>query len=248
MFLVYICKGNTKVFIIKMFSRKTLLKVLHLTFIKYCLSNIIVLFTFVYNSLISVIYYKVYNEPPGVGTATKILISVIYYNVYNVMGWAPGSRKGGTGAILHAWHHRGTRQGAKVQRATLHTRHHRGARQGAKVQRATLHTRHHRGTRNGRKGGTGAILHAWQHRGTRQGAKVQRATLHTRHHRGARQGAKVQRATLHTRHHRGTRNGRKQKNRRPDGRRFLNRFIFSKVCKVEPFYFVTKDLLYFCFH
>lgn len=190
MFLVYICKGNTKVFIIKMFSRKTLLKVLHLTFIKYCLSNIIVLFTFVYNSLISVIYYKVYNEPPGVGTATKILISVIYYNVYNVMGWAPGSRKGGTGAILHAW----------------------------------------------------------QHRGTRQGAKVQRATLHTRHHRGARQGAKVQRATLHTRHHRGTRNGRKQKNRRPDGRRFLNRFIFSKVCKVEPFYFVTKDLLYFCFH
>ena len=171
MFLVYICKGNTKVFIIKMFSRKTLLKVLHLTFIKYCLSNIIVLFTFVYNSLISVIYYKVYNEPPGVGTATKILISVIYYNVYNVMGWAPGSRKGGTGAILHAWQHRGTRQGAKVQRATLHTR-----------------------------------------------------------------------------HHRGTRNGRKQKNRRPDGRRFLNRFIFSKVCKVEPFYFVTKDLLYFCFH
>ena len=135
MFLVYICKGNTKVFIIKMFSRKTLLKVLHLTFIKYCLSNIIVLFTFVYNSLISVIYYKVYNEPPGVGTATKILISVIYYNVYNVMGWAPGSRKGGTGAILHAWHHRGTRQGAKVQRATLHTRHHRGTRQGAKVAR-----------------------------------------------------------------------------------------------------------------
>ena len=55
-------------------------------------------------------------------------------------------------------------------------------------------------------------------------------------------------AILHTRHHRGTRNGRKQKNRRPDGRRFLNRSIFSKVCKAEPFYFVAKDLLYFCFH
>ena len=88
-----------------MFSRKTLLKVLYLTFIKYCLSNIIVLFTFIYNSLISVIYYKVYNEPPGVGSATKTLISVIYYNVYNIMGWAPGGRKCGTGATLHTRHH-----------------------------------------------------------------------------------------------------------------------------------------------
>ena len=193
-----------------MFFAKTLLKVLHLTFIKYCLSNIIVLFTFVYNSLISVIYYKVYNEPPGVGTATKILISVIYYNVYNVMGWAPGSRKGGTGAILHAWHHRGTRQGAKVQRATLHTRHHRGTRQGAKV------------------------------------ARVQYSMPGSIEAPGRAQRCNGQHSTPGTIEAPGT--VRKQKNRRPDGRRFLNHSIFSKVCKVEPFYFVTKDLLYFCFH
>lgn len=41
-------------------------------------------FLFVNNSLISVIYYKAYNELPGVGTAAKSLKSVIYYNMYNV--------------------------------------------------------------------------------------------------------------------------------------------------------------------
>ena len=30
-------------------------------------------------------FYKVYNEPQGVGTTAKTLISVIYYNVYNMM-------------------------------------------------------------------------------------------------------------------------------------------------------------------
>ena len=47
---------------------------------------ILQIFAFVYNSLISVMPYKVYNELPGVGTTAKTLISVIYYNVYNMMG------------------------------------------------------------------------------------------------------------------------------------------------------------------
>lgn len=34
--------------------------------------------------------YKIYNKPPGVGTAAKTLKSVIYYNVYNVIEWAAG--------------------------------------------------------------------------------------------------------------------------------------------------------------
>ena len=46
-----------------------------------------VLFTFVYNSLISVIPYKVYNELPGVGNGAKSLISEIYHNVYNMIEW-----------------------------------------------------------------------------------------------------------------------------------------------------------------
>lgn len=49
-----------------------MLKVLYLTFIKYYLSNIVVLFIFVYNSLISVKFYKIYNESPEVGTAAKL--------------------------------------------------------------------------------------------------------------------------------------------------------------------------------
>ena len=32
-------------------------------------------------------FYKIHNEPPGVGTAAKTLKSVIYYNVYNVPAW-----------------------------------------------------------------------------------------------------------------------------------------------------------------
>lgn len=47
------------------------------------------IFIFVCNSIISVIYYKVYNELPGVGADAKTLISVIYYNIYNVTKWAP---------------------------------------------------------------------------------------------------------------------------------------------------------------
>ena len=61
MFLVYVCKGNTKVFTHQIFSLKTLHKVLYLTFVRYYPSNIIVLFTFIHNSLISVILYNVYN-------------------------------------------------------------------------------------------------------------------------------------------------------------------------------------------
>ena len=48
---------------------------------------ILQIFAFVYNSLISVMPYKVYNELPGVGTTAKTLISVIYYNVCNVIEW-----------------------------------------------------------------------------------------------------------------------------------------------------------------
>lgn len=55
-----------------MFSLKTLPKVLYLTLIKYYIINSVVLFTFVYNSLISVMLYKIYNELPGVGTMQKL--------------------------------------------------------------------------------------------------------------------------------------------------------------------------------
>ena len=43
------------------------------------------IFSFINNSLISVIPYKVYNEFTGVGNTAKTLISVIYYNVCNVI-------------------------------------------------------------------------------------------------------------------------------------------------------------------
>ena len=43
------------------------------------------IFIFVYNSLISVMSYKVYNELPGVGNGAKSLISEIYHNVYNII-------------------------------------------------------------------------------------------------------------------------------------------------------------------
>lgn len=62
-----------------------MLKVLYLTSIKYCLPNIIVLFTFVHNSLIFVMLYKVYNELHRVGAAAKTLILVMLYNVCNVI-------------------------------------------------------------------------------------------------------------------------------------------------------------------
>ena len=45
---------------------------------------ILQIFAFVYNSLISVMPYKVYNELPGVWNGAKSLISVIYYKYYNV--------------------------------------------------------------------------------------------------------------------------------------------------------------------
>lgn len=47
--------------------------------------NIYVIFTSVYNSLISVMSYKIYNEPPEEGTAAKTLKSMIFYNVCNMM-------------------------------------------------------------------------------------------------------------------------------------------------------------------
>ena len=77
-----------------------------------------VLFTFVYNSLISVMPYKVYNELPGVGTAAKkALKSVIYYNVHNMMEWRhQDGRKWHTGVILHPCQHGGTRTGANGTR------------------------------------------------------------------------------------------------------------------------------------
>ena len=43
------------------------------------------IFIFVYNSIISVMSYKVYNERPGVWNVAKSLISEIYHNVCNVM-------------------------------------------------------------------------------------------------------------------------------------------------------------------
>ena len=43
------------------------------------------IFIFVYNSIISVMSYKVYDELPGVGTTDNALISVICHNVCNVM-------------------------------------------------------------------------------------------------------------------------------------------------------------------
>ena len=53
----------------------------------YKVINIFVtqIFIFVYNSLISVMSYKVYNELPGVGNGAKSLISEIYHNVYNII-------------------------------------------------------------------------------------------------------------------------------------------------------------------
>ena len=67
------------------------------------------IFIFVYNSLISVIPYKVYNELPGVGTTAKTLFSVIYYNVYNLTNLAQmvhqERRKGAPAATLHTWQH-----------------------------------------------------------------------------------------------------------------------------------------------
>lgn len=53
------------------------------------------IFIFVCNSIISVIYYKVYNELPGVGADAKTLISVIYYNMYNVTKWAQRAHQNG---------------------------------------------------------------------------------------------------------------------------------------------------------
>ena len=73
---------------------------------------------FVYNSLISVMPYKVYNELTGVGTTAKTLISVIYYNLYNMMEWGTRTGANGTrGVILHPCQHRGTRTGANGTRA-----------------------------------------------------------------------------------------------------------------------------------
>lgn len=47
-------------------------------------------------------FYKVYNELPDVWNGAKSLISVIYYNVYNMMEWCISTGKGAAVAILHA--------------------------------------------------------------------------------------------------------------------------------------------------
>lgn len=114
------------------------------------------IFIFVCNSIISVIYYKVYNELPGVGADAKTLISVIYYNMYNVTKWAQRAHQNGrkrcTGNTPHLAASRRTRNGAKVQTGnTPHLAALRRTRTGATVQRKTLHTWHHRGTRNENK-------------------------------------------------------------------------------------------------
>ena len=80
---------------------------------------------FVYNSLISVMPYKVYNELPGVWAAAKTLISVIYYNMYNITKWAQmvhqDGRKICTGNTPHltASRHQERRKGSPA--ATIHT-------------------------------------------------------------------------------------------------------------------------------
>ena len=73
------------------------------------------IFIFVYNSLISVMSYKVYNELPGVGNGGKTLKSVIYYNMYNMTGWTPGTGANGTGRnspSVPVWRHQEGANGA----------------------------------------------------------------------------------------------------------------------------------------
>ena len=76
------------------------------------------IFSFINNSLISVIPYKVYNEFTGVGNTAKTLISVIYYNVCNVPACRhQDGRKWHTGVILHPCQNGSTRTGANGTRA-----------------------------------------------------------------------------------------------------------------------------------
>ena len=46
--------------------------------------------------------YKAYNKPPEVCNGAKSLISVIYYNVYNMMEWGTSTGKCAAVATLHA--------------------------------------------------------------------------------------------------------------------------------------------------
>ena len=68
--------------------------------------NVYVIFIFVYNSLISVMLYKIYNELSGVWNGAKSLISEIYHNVYSNTPHLTASRhqerrKGAPAATLH---------------------------------------------------------------------------------------------------------------------------------------------------
>ena len=75
---------------------------------------ILQMFSFINNSLISVMPYKAYNKPQEVCNGAKSLISVIYYNVYNMMEWKHrNGRKWHTGVILHPCQHGGTGTGTK---------------------------------------------------------------------------------------------------------------------------------------
>ena len=59
--------------------------------------------------------YKVYNEPPGVGTTAKTLIFVIYYNVYNMMEWRHQEGANGTGRntpSVPTWRHQKRKRAA----------------------------------------------------------------------------------------------------------------------------------------
>ena len=56
---------------------------------------------FVYNSLISVMPYKVYNELPGVWNGAKSLISEIYHNVYNMVEYSSQTGAKGARVTLH---------------------------------------------------------------------------------------------------------------------------------------------------
>ena len=80
---------------------------------------------FVYNSLISVMPYKVYNELPVVCMAAKTLKSVICYNMYNVTKWAQmvhqEGRKICTGNTPHLTASRNQERRKWAPAATIHT-------------------------------------------------------------------------------------------------------------------------------
>lgn len=53
-------------------------------FLSYSYINKVKFYIIICKSLKSVMLYKIHKEPLEVGTAANTLISVIYYNIYNV--------------------------------------------------------------------------------------------------------------------------------------------------------------------